>query len=342
MGEGADFWGVMHTCLPLLVLGFFLTFCGPDDPTGPPSVARVEVIAPTQTLTALGQTVDLQAAAKTASGSAISGKTFTWQSSDDAVLTVTNTGVATAIGNGTATITASTDGLSGSLSVTVQQVPSQLAIRTLPDGAASGTPLTTQPVLEVQDANGNIVSIDNTTAVAASLGGNTSVTAAQGVASFVDLVVSGVVGERTFTFPVTGLPSVSSDGFDLVPGTPNTLSLAGGDRQTGVAGKALTDTIAVFATDDEGNPVSGYPIAWSVADGSGSITAVLDTTDDQGLGKAVWTVAAVDQTATAESALGTVTFTSAGTPDVPAVVALSPDPVELASLGADQQLSASV
>ena len=48
-----------------------------------------------------------------------------------------------------------------------EQVPSQLVLRTQPSGAVLGEPLTTQPVLEVQDANGNLISSDNSTVVAA-------------------------------------------------------------------------------------------------------------------------------------------------------------------------------
>jgi uncharacterized cupredoxin-like copper-binding protein len=67
----------------------------------------------------LGETTTLSAQALDASAQAISGKTFTWSSSDEAVATVSSTGELTTVNGGSATISASTDGISGSATVTV-------------------------------------------------------------------------------------------------------------------------------------------------------------------------------------------------------------------------------
>ncbi|MFQ6047702.1 MAG: PQQ-binding-like beta-propeller repeat protein, partial [Gemmatimonadales bacterium] len=52
-------------------------------------------------------------------GSAISGKTFTWASSDESVATVSSSGLVTAVASGMATITATTDAVSGEATITV-------------------------------------------------------------------------------------------------------------------------------------------------------------------------------------------------------------------------------
>ncbi|MFQ6046051.1 MAG: Ig domain-containing protein, partial [Gemmatimonadales bacterium] len=132
-----------------------------DVPTGPTEVvvASVEVTPAGQVLTALGGTLQLAAVAKDAQGTTLSGKTFSWTSSATDVATVNASGVVTAVGNGTATIRATTDDVSGSVTVKVQQEPAQLSIRTQPSGAASGQPFVSQPAIEVQDANGNVVTI---------------------------------------------------------------------------------------------------------------------------------------------------------------------------------------
>ena len=79
---------------------------GDDDGTGPQVVADVEVSPGTNTIAALGATVQFTAVAKDASGGTITGQTFTWTSSASGVATVNATGLVTAVGNGAATITA--------------------------------------------------------------------------------------------------------------------------------------------------------------------------------------------------------------------------------------------
>ena len=71
------------------------------------------------TLVSLGETVQLTASARDASGNTISGKTFTWSSSDVSIVTVNASGLVTAVANGTTSVKATTDGIPGSASATV-------------------------------------------------------------------------------------------------------------------------------------------------------------------------------------------------------------------------------
>ncbi len=99
--------------------------CGGDGPTGTTvvSVASVEVTPGSANLTALGLTTQFQAVAKDAAGNTLSGKTFSWASTGPSVATVNPTsGLATAAGNGTTTIRATTGGVSGTASLTVSQL----------------------------------------------------------------------------------------------------------------------------------------------------------------------------------------------------------------------------
>jgi len=103
-----------------LIAGSALLACGgePLEPS-PPTVASVVVTPASATLVTLGETVQFSAIARDASGNTISGKTFTWSSSDEQVATIESTALATAVSDGTATMTATTDGVSGSASLTV-------------------------------------------------------------------------------------------------------------------------------------------------------------------------------------------------------------------------------
>ncbi len=113
-----------------LLVGGHLLGCGGGDggPTQPPppTVTSVEVTPATQTLTAFGETFQFSAVAKDAGGRTVAGRTFTWTSSDEVVATVdAATGLATAVGNGTATITARTGGVSGSAELSATFVAPQ-------------------------------------------------------------------------------------------------------------------------------------------------------------------------------------------------------------------------
>jgi uncharacterized protein YjdB len=81
-------------------------------------VASVAVTPGTATLQ-IGQTQQFTATARDAAGNTITGKTFTWNSSNPAVATVDGSGLVRAVSAGNASITASTDGRSGSATVTV-------------------------------------------------------------------------------------------------------------------------------------------------------------------------------------------------------------------------------
>jgi uncharacterized protein YjdB len=82
------------------------------------------VVSPSaDTLAFVGETAALSAIARDASGNAIQGKTFTWSSDDESAATVNSSGQATAMGSGDATITATTDGVSGNATIYVIQVP---------------------------------------------------------------------------------------------------------------------------------------------------------------------------------------------------------------------------
>ncbi len=86
-----------------------------------------------------GETAQLTASAQDANGTAISGKTFTWSSSDQTIATVSTSGLVSAVADGSATITATTDGVSGTAGIAVDQTAAQLAIISGP--AVPGTSL---------------------------------------------------------------------------------------------------------------------------------------------------------------------------------------------------------
>lgn len=87
-------------------------------PAPAPGGIKVTVVPGTVSLT-VGQTKQMFAVVQDAAGKLVYGKTFTWSSSNPAVLSVSSTGKITAKAAGTATLTAQTDGVKGTAQVSV-------------------------------------------------------------------------------------------------------------------------------------------------------------------------------------------------------------------------------
>ena len=81
-------------------------------------VASVAV-SPASASVTVGQTVQLTATPKDASGNPLSGRAVTWATSNGAIATVSASGVVTGVAAGSATITATSEGKSGSATVIV-------------------------------------------------------------------------------------------------------------------------------------------------------------------------------------------------------------------------------
>ena len=136
--------------------------CGDgDSPTAPPTPeparpTTVTVSPATDELTALGATVQLTAEVRDQNARVMAGATVTWTSSANSVATVNASGLVTAAGNGTATITASAGEASGSAVVTVMQsVASVVVSPSTAELTALGE--TVQLTAEAFDENGHAV-----------------------------------------------------------------------------------------------------------------------------------------------------------------------------------------
>src|SRR5262247_1710006 len=121
-GTARAYGWLAQAVLGVLVFG---TACGGGGTTTGPGglvVATVTVSPGGDTLVSLGQTRQLIAVAKAANGTVITGKTFVWSSSAGGVVSVSaDGGLATAVGNGQATISASVEGKTGQAVILVDQ-----------------------------------------------------------------------------------------------------------------------------------------------------------------------------------------------------------------------------
>jgi uncharacterized protein YjdB len=120
------------------------------------AVSSVSVSPGSSSLIA-GGTQQLTAKLADASGSTVTGQTVTWSSSNSAVVSVSSSGLATAAHTGTATVTATAAGHSGSATFSVSAGP----VSTITITPASGSVIqgrTLQLAASFHDAEGNAVS----------------------------------------------------------------------------------------------------------------------------------------------------------------------------------------
>jgi parallel beta-helix repeat protein len=108
----------------------------------PVPVASVSVSLSSASLT-VGQTTQATATALDASGQALEGRTVSWSSNSASVATVSSSGLVTAVGAGTAAITAAIEGVTKSANVTVSSPSS---------GGGSGSDVVLSPGANIQDA----------------------------------------------------------------------------------------------------------------------------------------------------------------------------------------------
>ena len=146
---------------PLWVAGVLgalvVASCGGDPaaPPEPPRPASVSVSPEAAALDYLGATAAFTATITDQYGAAYAGA-VAWSSSDAGVAGVDSDGLVTAVGNGTATVAASFQGLSDSASVTVQQLPASVeAVSGEGQVVPPGRPLPEPVVVRVADGGGS-------------------------------------------------------------------------------------------------------------------------------------------------------------------------------------------
>ncbi|HET7023601.1 MAG TPA: hypothetical protein VFI39_00170 [Gemmatimonadales bacterium] len=122
---------------------------------------------------------------------------------------------------------------------------------------------------------------------------------------------------RSWTFVLVGITLIAACSAD--PTSPlaiGSVQVVSGDGQSGTPGLPLNDTLTVKVLDQTGrSPMSGVPVQWSVQYGGGTFDRTADTTDVNGMARAVWTVGIRPGTNTASAYVGDlpgVTFSATG------------------------------
>ena len=214
---------------------------------------------------------------------------------------------------GAETATATVASLAGSpVTFTANAIASaatKLVIVAQPSNVAAGAAISPPIIVQARDATGNLVSAFSgtvalsmgTNPAGATLGGTTSATASLGVATFSGVTLNRVGAGFTLVASAGGLSSEITAAFSVTTGPAATLTITGGNNQTNLATRALSNPLSVSVTDASGNPVGGVAVSWTVASGAGSLGATSSLTSASGVATNTWTLggAAGVQTVTA-------------------------------------------
>ena len=248
------------------------------------AVSSVTAVPAEANFAALGDTLRLTAEAFDANGHTVAGAEFSWETNDDAVATVDATGLATAVANGTATITATAGEASGTATVTVAQAVSSVTVA--PDSATVVEGDTLRLAATATDANGHVV----TAVVEFVWASADTLVAVVDTSGLVTGVGAGLVQVTATAAEITGRGAltVAASVPTTVAVTPDTVVL------TALGHSAQ---LSAEVRDQAGRAMDGVPVAWSSAD---TTVAVVDSS---GLVGAV-SNGAVTVTATAGEAAG--------------------------------------
>ena len=195
-------------------------------------VSEVVVTPAADTLVSLGDTVRLAAEARDANGHAVERvRNFAWSSGDALVATVDGSGLVTAVGNGTAAIGAEAEGVSGSASLTVAQVVSEVVVTPAADTLVSLMD-TLRLAAEARDANGNAVervrnfAWSSGDALVATVDGSGLVTAVGNGTAAIGAEAEGVSGSASLTVAQVVSEVVVTPAADTLVSLMDTLRLA--------------------------------------------------------------------------------------------------------------------
>jgi len=243
-------------------------------------------VAPSSSSIVVLQTAQLTPTVKDLNGVVVTNRVVTWSSNNPAFVSVSSTGVVTGLVPGSATITATSEGKSGTATVSVTLAP--VATVTVTPPSANVTQGQTQALsATLKDASGN-------TLTGRAITWSTSTPGVATVSSS-GVVTAVAVGTATITATSEGKTGTSMITVTPIPVATVTVSPSSSSVKIGNT-KALSAT----TRDVNGNVLTGRVITWSSSDtnkatvsSSGVVTGVAEGT--------------VTITATSEGKSGTAT-----------------------------------
>lgn len=330
----------MNRIRPLVLLGAAAAVglsCGKatqPDPLVPTTVSLDQTQVAFDALTATAQ---LTATVLDQNGQAMSGQSVTWSTNAPGVASVSSAGLVTAVGNGTATVTATAGNASGTAAVSVTQVVTSLEkVSGDTQTGTVATPLPQPLVVLAKDrlgrnvaggAGGQVANVNVQFAVTGGGGSLAQMLApigSNGQASTM-WTLGNAPGANTASAAIVNGPSVSFSATGEL-GPPSGVSVQAGDAQTVQVGTAVPVNPSVQVNDVGGNPLQSVQVAFVITQGpGGSLTGDTVLTDAAGLATVgSWTLDTTAGPNTLEARVGTITrsFSATGTAGPATAVAI--------------------
>ncbi len=287
------------------------------------AVATVTV-TPTPLSMSVGQTTQLTAALKDAAGNELNGRAVAWTSSNAGVATVSATGMVTGVAAGAATITATSEGKSGTAAVTISNVAvGSVVVQPQNPTIMQGTSV--QLSATVRDVNGvvvtdRVVTWSTSSASVATVSASGVVTGVGSGAVTITATSEGKFGD----FVRDGARRCRSRASRFEPASPDTVFIG------------YTAQLTAITKDSAGGVLTGRAVAWH------SNNTAIATVDATGLVSGV-AAGSTTITATSEGKTASVTMVSMKAPVGSVVVVAGADSVNTANTPAGStQLTATV
>lgn len=220
----------------------------------PVPVASVDV-SPATPAIEVGATVQLTATTKDTHGATLSGRVVTWLSLSTSIATVSTTGLVTGIAAGAAVVRATSEGIVGEMTVTVNPVP--VAAVTLSQSAATLVPDETLALTATSKDGGGNVLADRTVTWGSSDQAVASVSPA-------GVVTAMAPGSATITATVeskTAQAAITVGEGGLVPTGGGTVASSDGNVEITVPAQALGVATAITVTPDATPPADPMLVA---------------------------------------------------------------------------------
>ena len=304
---------------------------GGGDTTGPKPTdntpAGITLSPSTPISIVSGVTTNITATVTAKDGRTVSAN-IVWTADDASVVSVA-LGSITGVKVGTTNVTARAGTVSASVQVTVTAGAAfQLGLRTQPIGGTIGGALNTQPVVEIRDAAGNLVSTASATVTAAlasgggTLAGTLAVATTGGVATFTDLGIAGAAGARTMTFTAPNLVGATSNQFTMTPPPTPVITLDKNTVSFATRANHTPQSSTISITNPGALPLVGMTID-PVVYGAGEPTAWLVPTLSTVNAPAVMTIGVNMAGLIPGTYHATVKLNGPGAPNSPATITVS-------------------
>jgi uncharacterized protein YjdB len=221
-------------------------------------VASVTVLPPSPDTVFIGYTTQLSAVTKDAGGGTLTGRVVTWQSDNTAAATVDATGLVTGVAAGTANITATSEGKTGSVTLISTVAPVGSVVVTPSSDSVTTGGITKQLTATVRDVKGTVVT-DRTITWASTQPSLATVSPSSGSTVTVTGISPGAP-----SIVATAETKSGSSAVKVIPAVA-TVQIA---PPTATLSVATTPTVQLTATllDATSTVIAGRTIVWASSD----------------------------------------------------------------------------